>query len=151
MVTCNGQWCVGLLHGAGLRNTIDSFMAIIRHFKVARETEGDGCQSALWDCFKGSIFNMAANSSPKTVPQCTLTTMSPGLPRNLNVTNYDVAEETGLNFVLKAIPQCNLTRRTNNRSGVTLKGFHGPERVLYKVGEFPRSPKLFKQDSCILS
>ena len=62
--------------------------------------------------------------------QCTLTTISPGLPRNLNVANYEVAEETGLNFVHKAIPQCNLTPRTNNRSGVTLKGFPEPERVL---------------------
>ena len=62
--------------------------------------------------------------------QCTLTTISPGLPRNLNVANYEVADETGLNFVHKAIPQCNLTPRTNNRSGVTLKGFPEPERVL---------------------
>ena len=74
MVTCNGQWCVRLPYGAMLRNTIDSFMAIIRHFEVA--------------------------------------------------------EETGLNFVHKAIPQCNLTPRKNNRSGVTLKGFPEPERVL---------------------
>ena len=131
-----------MLYGAGLHNTIDSFMAIIRHFEVARETGGDGCQSALWDCFKGSIFNMAANSSPKIVPQCTLTTVYPGLARNLKVVNYEVAEKTGLNFVLKAITQCNLTRRTNNGSGVTLKWFPEPERVL---------SKLFKQDPCILS
>ena len=65
MVTCNGQWCVRLPYGAGLRNTIDSFMAIVNHFEVARETGGDGCQSALWDCFKGSIFNMAANFVPQ--------------------------------------------------------------------------------------
>ena len=36
----------------------------------------DGCQSALWDCLGGRIYNMAANLSPKTVPQCTLTTIS---------------------------------------------------------------------------
>ena len=36
----------------------------------------DDCQSALWDCFGGRIFNVAANSSIKTVPQCTLTTIS---------------------------------------------------------------------------
>ena len=30
----------------------------------------DGCQRALWDCFGGRIYNMAANLSPKTVPQC---------------------------------------------------------------------------------
>ena len=40
----------------------------------------DGCQSALWDCFGGHIFNMAANSSPKTVPECTLTTISTQSP-----------------------------------------------------------------------
>ena len=39
----------------------------------------DGCQTALWDCFGGRIFNMAANSSPNTVP--------PGLQRNLKVGN----------------------------------------------------------------
>ena len=48
MVTCNGQWFVRLPYGAMLRNTIDSFMAIIRHSEVARETGGDGCQRALW-------------------------------------------------------------------------------------------------------
>ena len=40
----------------------------------------DGCQSALWDCFGGRSFNMAANLSPKTVPQCTLTTISTRSP-----------------------------------------------------------------------
>ena len=39
-------------------------------------TGRDGCQSALWDCFRGRIFNMAANSYPKTAPLCTLTTIS---------------------------------------------------------------------------
>ena len=80
--------------------------------------------------------------------QCTLTTISPGLPRNLNVANYEVAEETGLNFVHKAIPQCNLTPRTNNRSGVTLKGFPEPERVLYEKNDGVRvdgtAPDLLK-------
>ena len=33
----------------------------------------DGCQSALWDCFGDRICRHA---SPKTVPQCTLTTIS---------------------------------------------------------------------------
>ena len=44
----------------------------------------DGCQTALWDCFGGRIFNMAANSSPNTVPQCpltTITTRSPAQPQ----------------------------------------------------------------------
>ena len=40
----------------------------------------DGCQSALWDCFSGRIFNMAANSSHRTVPQSTLTTISTRSP-----------------------------------------------------------------------
>ena len=42
----------------------------------------DGCQSALWDCFGGRIFNMAANSSPKTVPQCTISIRSPAHPQS---------------------------------------------------------------------
>ena len=127
MVTCNGQWCVRLPYGAMLRNTIDSFMAIIRHFEVARETGGDGCQRALWVILREAFSTWRQIRPPK---QCTLTTISPGLPRNLNVANYEVAEETGLNFVHKAIPQGNLTPRKNNRSGVTLKGFPEPERVL---------------------
>ena len=40
----------------------------IRHF--------DGCQSALWDCFGDRICRHVENASPKTVPQCTLTTIS---------------------------------------------------------------------------
>ena len=40
----------------------------------------DSCQSALWDCFGGRIFNMATNSSLRTVPQCTLTTISTRSP-----------------------------------------------------------------------
>ena len=42
----------------------------------------DGCQTALWDCFGGRIFNIAANSSPKTVPQCTISTRSPAQPQS---------------------------------------------------------------------
>ena len=45
----------------------------------------DSCQSALWDCFGGHIFNMVANLSPKIVPQCTLTTIltrSPTQPQS---------------------------------------------------------------------
>ena len=52
----------------------------IRLFELAREPGRDGCQSALWDCFRGRIFNMAANSSPQTAPQCTLTTISTRSP-----------------------------------------------------------------------
>ena len=44
---------------------------MISHFEVARESGSRWFQSAFWD-----IFNMAANSSPKTVLQCTLTTIS---------------------------------------------------------------------------
>ena len=40
----------------------------------------DGCQTALWVCFGGRTFNTAANSSPKTVPQCTLTTITTRSP-----------------------------------------------------------------------
>ena len=51
---------------------------ILTHFAVQPlrlcERPGrDGCQSTLWDCFGGRIFSMAANSSHKTVPECTLT------------------------------------------------------------------------------
>ena len=52
----------------------------IGHFEVALETESRWFQSALWDCFGGRIFNMVANSSPKAVPQCTLTTISTRSP-----------------------------------------------------------------------
>ena len=46
------------------------------HNHVVRRRPGrDGCESALWDGFGGRTFNMTANSSPKTVPQCTFTTM----------------------------------------------------------------------------
>ena len=67
MVTCNGQWCVRLPYGAMLRNTIDSFMAIIRHFEVARETGGDGCQRALWVILREAFSTWRQNSSPKTI------------------------------------------------------------------------------------
>ena len=36
-----------------------------------------GCESALWDCFWGRICRQVENASPKTVPQCTLTTSNP--------------------------------------------------------------------------
>ena len=52
----------------------------IGHFEVALETESRWFQSALCDCFGGRIFNMVANSSPKAVPQCTLTTISTRSP-----------------------------------------------------------------------
>ena len=40
----------------------------------------DGCQSALWEYFGEHNFNMAANLSPKTAPQCTFTTISTRSP-----------------------------------------------------------------------
>ena len=36
----------------------------------------DGCQSAFWDCFVGRICRHVENASPKTIPQCTLVTIS---------------------------------------------------------------------------
>ena len=36
----------------------------------------DGYQSASWDCFGDRICRHVENASPKTVPQCTLTTIS---------------------------------------------------------------------------
>ena len=63
-----------------LTSIILSWNQGIRHFEVAREPGSRWFQSALWDCFGGRIFNMAANLSPKTVPQCTLTTNSTRSP-----------------------------------------------------------------------
>ena len=54
-----------------LRLVADLFATLRLRGKPGR----DGCQSALWDCFGGRIFNMAANSSHRTVPPCTLTTI----------------------------------------------------------------------------
>ena len=48
----------------------------LRPFEVVRETGSRWLSSALWDGFGGRIFNMAANLCLKTVPQCTLTTIS---------------------------------------------------------------------------
>ena len=45
----------------------------------------DGSQSALWDCFERRICRHVQNVSPKTVPQCTLTTIltrSPAQPQS---------------------------------------------------------------------
>ena len=55
----------------------------IGHFKVARETGSRWLSSALWDSFGGRIFNIATNLFPKTVPQCTLTTISTRSPAQL--------------------------------------------------------------------
>ena len=52
----------------------------IHPFEVVRETGSRWLSSALWDCFGGRIFKMAANLCPKTVPQCTLTTISTWSP-----------------------------------------------------------------------
>ena len=41
---------------------------------------GDGCQSALWNCFWGRIYRHVENASLKTVPQWTLTTISTRSP-----------------------------------------------------------------------
>ena len=46
-----------------------------------RERRGrDGCESALWDCFGGQICRHVENATPKTVPQCTFTTISSRSP-----------------------------------------------------------------------
>ena len=56
-----------------LRSLFHSLFATLRlRGRLAR----DGFSSALWHCFGGRIFNVAANLSPKTVPQCTFTTIS---------------------------------------------------------------------------
>ena len=67
-----------------LRSLFHSLFALLR---LRRRLARDGFSSALWDCFGGRIFNVAANLSSKTVPQCTFTTISTDLPRNLKVAN----------------------------------------------------------------
>ena len=65
----------GTVMGGGGAN-FDSLCRATLQFSTSRLCERpgrDGYQSALWDCFWGRIFNMAANSSHKTVPECTLT------------------------------------------------------------------------------
>ena len=63
------------------------FHSLFATLRLRGRPARDACESALWDYFGGRIFNMAANLSPKTVPQCTFTTISTGLPRNLKVAN----------------------------------------------------------------
>ena len=41
---------------------------VIRHFEVARETGSRWFSKALWDCFGGRIFNMAAIFVPQNSP-----------------------------------------------------------------------------------
>ena len=74
--------------------TVDNTLQLLVHFKSAvkymarvfatlrlhRRPGHDGCQSTLWDCFGEHIFNMVANLSSKTPPQCTLTTISTRSP-----------------------------------------------------------------------
>ena len=50
-------------------------LALPSSLRLCERPGRDSYQSALWNCFGGRIFNMAANSSPKTVPECTLTTI----------------------------------------------------------------------------
>ena len=53
------------------------------NFEVAREAGSRLFQSALWDCFKKLIFNIAANSSHNALWQPS----RPSLQRNLKVAN----------------------------------------------------------------
>ena len=57
----------------------------ICHFEVARETG----PRWLSKCIVGRIFNMTTNSSPKTVPQCTLTNISTWSPTQPQSGEYD--------------------------------------------------------------
>ena len=80
----------------------------IRHFEVARETGSRWLSSALWDCFGGRIFNMAANLSPKQSHNALWQLSRPGAQRNLKVANshpllaaaeaYAQETEWGLNW-----------------------------------------------------
>ena len=45
----------------------------ILHFEVVRQTESRWLLKCIVGLIGGRIFNMAANSSPKTVPECTST------------------------------------------------------------------------------
>ena len=63
--------------GTCKRSNICYLLATLRlRWRLSR----DGCQSALWDCFGGRICRHVENMSPKTVPQCTLTTISSRSP-----------------------------------------------------------------------
>ena len=63
---------------------------LIKENELRGQPGRDGRQGALWNCLGGRIFNMAANSSPKTVPQCTLTTTS----TRWRIGYYEVSQET---------------------------------------------------------
>ena len=49
---------------------------VIHQFEVARETGSRRLSKCIVGLFWARIFNVGANSSAKTVPQCTLTTSS---------------------------------------------------------------------------
>ena len=73
----------------------------------------DGWQSVLWDCFGRRIFNMAANSFPKTVPQCTISIRSPAqsqsgewmaMAQNWTSRSHDVITHIGRVYWQKTFP-----------------------------------------------
>ena len=52
----------------------------IRHFEVARETGSRWLSKCIVGLFWGTHFQHGSNFAPKTVPQCTLTTISTQSP-----------------------------------------------------------------------
>ena len=58
------------------RSCCSRIQPYIHHFEFARETGSRWLSKCIVGLFWEHIFNMAANSSPKTVPQCALATLS---------------------------------------------------------------------------
>ena len=105
-----------------------------------REIENPGrdrCQSALWDCFGGWICRHIENASPKTVPQCTLTTISTRSPAQLQGGEFanklqkilvnDKITALSVNKCL-ASTKSNVTKNDNELwKTVRLRGFQKPQ------------------------
>ena len=72
-----GRCCVVLHYGTVF---FLSFFGLFVTLRLRGRPGRDCCQSALWDCFWGWICHHVEKASPKTVPQCTLTTTSTWSP-----------------------------------------------------------------------
>ena len=68
-----------------IRSKGQHFFSYIRHFEVARETGSRWLSKCIVGLFWGQNCRHVENASPKTVPQCTLTTIltrSPAQPQS---------------------------------------------------------------------
>ena len=78
---------VGLYWGTNFSLTLPRKFTIF-HFEVVQEAGSRWLPKCIVGLFMGRIFNMAANSSHKTVPECTLTTI---LTRSLATSKWRIA------------------------------------------------------------